>query len=145
MIALLDINVLIALAWPNHLHHKEARQWFSANEGAGWATCGVTQSGFIRVSANPQVIPEARTTAEALALLGQMTVRPSHSFWSDDTDFTESEYVDIHRVVGHRQVTDAHLLAIALAHGGRLATLDRRISALLPDDLDSTRALEVIV
>ena len=39
MTALLDVNVLIALAWPNHVHHVAARAWFEEHREEGWATC----------------------------------------------------------------------------------------------------------
>ena len=50
---LLDVNALVALAWDSHVHHAAARNWFAANAADGWATCPVTESGFVHVSANP--------------------------------------------------------------------------------------------
>ena len=82
MIPLLDVNVLVALAWPNHIFHKAAREWFSSVHQAGWATCPITQSGFVRVSSNPRVIPEARSPAEAIGLKNVAVIRMSvHGFW----------------------------------------------------------------
>jgi predicted nucleic acid-binding protein len=65
--ALLDINVLVALAWPNHVHHETALHWFEVNHTYGWATSPLTQSGFVRVSPisastvtpNPRAKPSA--------------------------------------------------------------------------------------
>jgi hypothetical protein len=37
-------------------------------------------------------------------------------------------------VVGYRQTTDAHLLTLATARGGRVATFDRGLADLVPDD-----------
>ena len=51
--ALLDINVLLALAWPDHQHHAAAHGWFAQESRLGWATCAFTQLGFIRLSSNP--------------------------------------------------------------------------------------------
>jgi predicted nucleic acid-binding protein len=69
MIALLDVNLLVALAWPNHVHHRQALAWFLDNQPLGWATCSVTQSGFIRVSSNQSALPDAKSPQEALLLL----------------------------------------------------------------------------
>jgi len=135
VIALLDVNVLIALAWPSHVHHQAAHAWFRARQADGWATCPVTQSGFVRVSSNPRVFQPARTPAEALALLVDITRLPGHCFWTDSTKLCRSTHLDSTRIVDYRQVTDAHLLAIALDHDGRLATFDRAIAGLAPPSL----------
>jgi toxin-antitoxin system PIN domain toxin len=133
MIGLLDVNVLIALAWPNHLHHATALEWFDENREFGWATCPLTQSGFVRVSSNQKVLPDARSPKEAFKLLSRLTALEHHVFWHDDTSLANSTLIAPHRLQGYRQVTDAHLLAIALRHGGRLVTMDRAIRGLAPD------------
>ncbi|HVV51893.1 MAG TPA: TA system VapC family ribonuclease toxin [Polyangia bacterium] len=140
--ALLDVNVLIAMAWPNHVHHEAVLTWLGGPGVVSFATCPVTQSGFIRVSSNGRAIPGARAPREAQALLRQITALPGHTFWSDDVDLTRDPRVAWDRVGGHAQVTDAHLLAVALRHGGRLATLDRGIADLVPV---GTRSDAVIV
>lgn len=130
MIALLDVNVLIALAWPSHVHHEAAHRWFRAQQADGWATSPVTQSGFVRISSNPKIFQPARTPMEALALLTDISELAGHHFWEDQIDLCHSQYVEPARIVGYRQVTDAHLLAIALKYGGLLATFDRAIPGL---------------
>jgi toxin-antitoxin system PIN domain toxin len=136
MVALLDVNVLIALACPNHIHHSLALRWFRDNQGQGWATCPVTQAGFIRVSSNHRVIEEAPSPQEAALLLRRITALEHHEFWADDIPLVESEFFATERIRGYRQVTDAHLLALARSRSGRLATLDRRIRNLLPNSAD---------
>jgi hypothetical protein len=56
LIGLLDINVLLALAWSHHVHHDAAHGWFARETAAGWATCLLTQTGFLRLSLNPQIV-----------------------------------------------------------------------------------------
>lgn len=131
---LLDVNVLVALAWPTHVHHGAARRWFAANQAAGWATTPATEFGFVRVSSNPAAVGEALTPGEALIVLEQIRARPGHHSWADDVSPTDGRYVDPLRLVGHRQVTDAHLLALARRHAGRLATLDRAVAELAGAD-----------
>jgi toxin-antitoxin system PIN domain toxin len=78
--ALLDTNVLLALAWPNHQHHAAAHAWFAQNASTGWATCALTQLGFVRLSSNPAYTRSSVTPSEAASLLHEMTVHPSHDF-----------------------------------------------------------------
>lgn len=144
MIALLDINLLVALAWPNHVHHRPALRWFGEFQNLGWATCPLTQSGFVRVSSNRRIIPEARTPREALLLLRRILALPHHTFWPDDTSLADSPYVAAAKLIGYRQVTDAHLLALALRHGGRLATLDRGLRQLVPNSFHAEEAVCVV-
>jgi len=130
MVSLLDVNLLVALAWPNHVHHRAALAWFRRHQAGGWATSPLTESAFVRVSSNKAIIPEARSPREAILLLRRITSLARHEFWQDDISFA-SFPGDI-PLVGHRQVTDAHLLMLAERRGGRLATLDGKIRALVP-------------
>jgi toxin-antitoxin system PIN domain toxin len=132
MTYLLDINLLVALAWPTHVHHGTALAWFRRNQASGWATCPLTQSGFVRVSSNSSVVSEARTPQEAIHLLRRIVALPHHIFWHDDLSLASSEFLDEVPLVGYRQVTDAHLLALAQRRGGILATLDGKIRGLVP-------------
>lgn len=132
MIALPDVNVLVALAWPNHLHHERARAWFEQGHRRGWATCPLTESGFVRVSSSRKVVPAARRPEEAIRLLRELTALPGHVFWADDTSIARSRWIAPERLLGHGQVTDAHLVALCLRRKGRLVTFDRGVSEVLP-------------
>lgn len=142
-VGLLDANVLIALAWPSHLHHQVAHTWFSRNAAKGWATCPMTQCAFIRISSNPKIIPDAVSPNEAMELLRQIVTQEHHRFWPDDVSATD-EGVPGKFLIGHRQVTDAYLLALALRHGGRLVTLDKGLLSLASSIRYDTSGLEVI-
>ncbi len=131
---LLDVNVLVALAWPNHVHHRAALAWFEEVGRAGFATCPVTQSGFVRVSSNRRAIPEARSPREAKEILRRITALPGHIFWPDDIDIASDEHIAWERLGSHAQVTDAHLLALTIHRGGRLATFDRGLINLASED-----------
>lgn len=128
---LLDVNVLIALAWPSHLNHQSAQRWFAGNRAAGFRTCPLTQLGFVRISCNPRFTPDAVAPGEALNLLDRMIALPEHAFWPDDLPLAKAIYAEL-PVFGHRQVTDAYLVALAESKGGVLATLDRGVLSL-PD------------
>lgn len=125
--ALLDVNALVALAWDSHVHHAPMRAWFGANRGAGWATCAVTESGFVRVSSNPKVLPTFIAVEAAQGVLSTLRAVEGHRFLSNDVSLCDA---DVPRIAGHRQVTDAQLLTVARRHGVRLVTFDSGIVAL---------------
>jgi uncharacterized protein len=127
MRALLDVNVLIALLDAGHMHHGLAMNWLGAEVQHGWASCPITQNGCIRIMSQP-AYPAALLTAEVAGRLGEAASSPDHAFWADDIDLLQTRAIDWQRVLGHRQVTDAYLLALAVHHGGRLVTFDKRIA-----------------
>lgn len=129
-VALLDVNVLIALTWPNHVHHSPARRWFEASSSAGWATTPVTELGFVRVSSNKKVIPDAATPGAALGVLRALCSLSGHEFWPDDARLVDPPFA-IDRVGSYQQVTDVHLAALAARRKGKLVTFDRGISKAL--------------
>ncbi len=124
MTLLLDVNVLIAFAWPTHAHHARARAWFTGMRGGAWATCPPTELGFVRLSANPAVVDPPLAPMQAAATMTALRAMRGHDFWADDTT---AAGIDWTAVTTYRHVPDAHLVAIATRHGGRVATLDRRL------------------
>ncbi len=142
-VALLDVNVLLALAWPSHLHHEIAHRWFTTHHTAGWATCPMTQCAFVRISMNPRYSGLGEVSVRAAALLESVVELPFHEFWADDLPFSADE-VPKAGITGHRQITDAYLLGLAAHHGGKLVTLDRGISAFAPPGSAWVDSLEVI-
>lgn len=130
MIDLLDVNLLVSLAWPNHVHHRQALTWFRRRGGQPWATTPFTEAGFVRLSCNASAVPAAVTPTQAIALLDRMRETSGHRFLVDDVPLVVGPHLPAERVVTYRQVSDAHLLALARRHGARLATLDRGVAAL---------------
>jgi toxin-antitoxin system PIN domain toxin len=126
---LLDTNVLIALAWPNHVHHAETVTWFKAKAIHGFRTCPITQTGFVRISSNPSFTRNVPLAGEAIDILRRFTALPGHRFWADDIPATDA-VADVPLIATHRQVTDAYLLSLAIRHDGVLATWDRGIPGL---------------
>ncbi len=136
--ALLDVNALVALAWDSHVHHVAIRAWFAANAGAGWATCPVTESGFVRVSSNPHVLTHTIDVGSARGVLELMRGAGRHRFLSDDVSIVDRDFP---LIVGHRQITDAHLLTLARRHSVRLVTFDGAIATLGGGDVEVLGAL----
>ena len=125
--ALLDVNALVALAWDSHVHHAAMRAWFQDNASAGWVTCPITESGFVRVSSNPIVLPSAIGVEAARGVLSALHAHPRHRFLADDVSLSDR---DVPSIAGYRQVTDAHLLTLARRRGVRLVTFDASIRAM---------------
>lgn len=124
---LLDVNVLIALFDPVHVHHEVAHDWLSDHSSRPWATCPLTENGFLRTTT-------AATGGKVRASIGDVVRRfggfrryGRHEFWPDDLSLTDVEHLHADEVVGHQQLTDLYLLALAVRHKGTLVTFDRRI------------------
>ncbi|SON63607.1 Ribonuclease VapC39 [Mycobacterium simulans] len=128
MTALLDVNVLIALGWRNHVHHTAARKWFTRSSSRGWATTPITEIGFVRISSNRRLMKVSTTPATAIAQLAALRRLPGHAFWPDDVPLVVGEGSDRAAVSTHRLVTDRHLIALAARYDGRLVTFDATLA-----------------
>jgi toxin-antitoxin system PIN domain toxin len=131
---LLDANVLIALAWPDHEAHDRVGRWFVRHSRSGWATCPFTQSAFVRILSNPAFSRNALSPQAALDLLEANLELPGHHFWPASISLPEAAKSLERQLTGHRQVTDAYLLGLAVHRSGKLATLDTTIAGLGPKD-----------
>jgi uncharacterized protein len=127
--ALLDLNVLVSLFWPTHEHHAVAHDWFHRRRAHGWATCPLTQLGFVRLVSNPAFSRDALSVHDACSLLLKNLEHSNHLFWNADRDIAILTPMAA-SLRGHQQVTDAYLLALAHHHGGRVATFDRGLAEL---------------
>jgi uncharacterized protein len=143
-IYLLDINLLVALLWTNHEQHGAARTWFQGQRRSEWATCPFTQAGFVRISSNPRVFPEAPSPLKAMELLEANLRNPRHRFWKDDIPFAEALAPLAGLFTGHQQATDAYLLGLAIHKGGILATFDAGVAALLGQESRYSRSLQIL-
>lgn len=128
MIFLLDVNVLIALIDPAHAAHDGAHRWFDAEGNTAWATCPMTENGVIRIVSHSRYPNTPGSAATVAAIVRQLRELPGHVFWPDDISLLSADHVDAGQVLTSTQVTDTYLLALAAAHGGKLATFDRRLS-----------------
>ncbi|MDR1387009.1 MAG: hypothetical protein LBJ44_05370 [Propionibacteriaceae bacterium] len=124
--ALLDVNVLLALGDQDHVQHALVTKWFVENADQGWATCPVTENGFVRIISQPGYANHT-TTVDALERLASAVGDPAHEFWPCDLSLTAADQVERSRLLGPSQVTDAYLLALAVSRGGRFVTLDQRV------------------
>ena len=132
---LLDADVLIALAWPRHEAHVQAGRWFARHSRSGWATCPFTEAAFVRILSNPAFAPEALTPTNGMLALQRNLDLAGHQFWPDDVPLLNAVRSIKTHLVGHRQVTDAYLLGLAIHQRGKLATVDARLASWAPEDV----------
>jgi toxin-antitoxin system PIN domain toxin len=128
VIHLLDVGVLIALIDTRHVDHATAHHWFDRHSAAGWATCPLTQNGVIRIVGHPSYPNSPGAPSVVASTLRAVLAWPGHEFWPDDISLLTDAVVDVNRLFKSKQITDTYLLALAVKHGGRLATLDRRLA-----------------
>jgi uncharacterized protein len=128
---LLDLNCLVALAWPTHQFHGAAVRRLERVRGQ-WATCALTQLGFIRLSSNPTVVGVRKNPAEATALLCALVDDPQHLYLESlPSPAREPAARAFQGILGTQQVNDAYLTALAERYGATLLTFDIRIRAMV--------------
>lgn len=118
MTYLLDANVLIALTIEEHDHHERATSWMVSVDR--FAVCPIVEGALVRF-----LLRLGESGATAADLLRRVNQLPGCDFWGDAISYAD---IELHRIVGHRQVTDAYLVGLAHSHGAQLATLDRALS-----------------
>lgn len=124
---LLDINVLIALIDPTHIHHDRAHAWFQLKGQKAWATCPLTENGVLRIVGHPRYPNSPGSPAAVAELLAAFWKLPGHAFWPDDVSLLDQGNVDTTRLLDSAHITDSYLLALARVHNGQLATFDQRL------------------
>jgi len=127
---LLDINALIALCDPNHVDHQRVAVWFGEIGGKAWASCPITENGFVRILSNPNYPGLSGSVSLATKLLQELGRQKGHEFWADDYSIVDGT-IDFTRSAGHKQITDLYLLGLAVRREGRFASVDRHIPAEL--------------
>jgi uncharacterized protein len=142
---LLDVNVLLGWLWPTHEAHKAASIWMDNHRQEPWATCPITEMGFLRIVTNRSYSPHAPAWAEAVRMLGKHTEGSKvHRFWQDTLSLAEVDRQFGSQIKGPNQITDAYLLALALHNNGRLVTFDYRIKTLAAQGSRERAALEIL-
>jgi toxin-antitoxin system PIN domain toxin len=126
MRSLLDVNVLIAMIDPLHVHHRQAHAWWTENEAGGWATCPLTENGFVRILSQASY-PRSVPVGDAMRRLRNAAAQSNHAFWGDDISLLDAQRFNGSQILGAKQLTDIYLLGVAVKNGGRFATFDRAV------------------
>lgn len=127
VVALLDVSVLLALFDPSHVHHEIAHDWFEDQKPHGWASCPITENGFIRLATSPAFTNPPLRAADIVPKLNALRKSGHHHFWPDAPSLADDRIFNPAYIRGHQQLTDVYLLGVARAAGGALATFDRTI------------------
>ena len=138
---LLDVNMLLALSDPMHVHHDTAHRWFSKTGKEAWSTCPLTENGFVRIASHPKYPNRPGNSNHVLSLLRQFCTAQGHEFWAEDISLRNLLQQDI--ALTYNQITDLYLLGLAVHKGGKLATLDQHIPLLAVQG--GAAALEIIL
>jgi uncharacterized protein len=124
---LLDVNVLLALFDPMHVHHNIVRRWYVSGPHI-IATCPLSELGFVRICSNPRYPNALDSPEDGLSLLRALHSDPRHVFWPDDVSLADNAF-SVHPFRTHRDTTDRYLLHLAATRGGQLLTLDAGIKS----------------
>jgi toxin-antitoxin system PIN domain toxin len=116
----------MALLQPDHMHHQPAHDWWGRESEGGWASCPLSENGFVRILSQPGY-PRRMPISMAVDALNDQKARTDHTFWPDDISIADPTIFDHRRLLGPNQVADAYLLAVAVENGGRLVTFDQSI------------------
>jgi uncharacterized protein len=124
---LLDLNVLIALTDSEHIHRQRAERWFLSSGKDNWGVCPLTEAGFIRVTTNPAMQAAAITVGRAISILQALREHSGYRYWpiTDKESWVALTAPFSTRISGHKQITDAYLLGLAIKNDGVLVTFDR--------------------
>lgn len=128
MRALLDVNFLIALFDPDHIHNRRANEWWDKNRSLGWASCPITENGTIRILSHPNYSRTIQFSVSQISeVLRDFISSTDHRFWADDVSICDDSAFDTSRIHGPKQVTDSYLLGLAVSNNGRLVTFDESV------------------
>jgi toxin-antitoxin system PIN domain toxin len=122
---LFDVNLLLALSDPMHIHHEAAHRWYSDTGHSSWATCPITENGFLRIASHPNYPNRPGDVPAVHAILQKLCEAPGHQFWGEDISILD--ILEVGAIITHSQVTDVYLAGLAVHREGTLATLDRHI------------------
>lgn len=125
---LLDVNVVIALLDPSHVHHDRAHRWFARTGKRDWLSCPTTQNCAVRIVSNARY-SNTQPPAVVIDSIRSLTAVGRHRFLPDKISLLDSDLIDADALLSSAQVPDTYLLALAVDAGARLATFDTRIVA----------------
>lgn len=133
---LLDVNVIIAILDPEHIHHSKAQRWFEQEGHIHWLTCPTTENGVVRIVSGSRYPGVSTTPMQVLERLESLRVLGHHEFVPDALSLLDRSVFQHGSLLSSRQVTDSYLLGIAAHHSAALATLDTRMvtSAVINGD-----------
>ena len=126
---LLDVNAMLALLDPMHVHHEAAHRWYAQHAPMRLLTCSHTENGVIRVASQPQYPNSLGTSGRVREMLQHFTRQVLAEPCRQEISLLADEVLLRPELLTPSRVADLYLLALAAANGGRLASFDHRIPA----------------
>ena len=120
-----DVNVWLALADANHVHHAVAQRYWQTQAGAVVAFCRVSMLGFLRLSTHPRVLTRPLTASEAWGIYRRYRDEAEVGFVGEDPSIEgELQELVCRADFSQRLWTDAYLAAFSMSAGCRLVSFD---------------------
>jgi uncharacterized protein len=124
---LLDVNVIIALIDPSHVHHDRAHDWFDHVGKHDWLSCPTTENGAIRIVGHPKYSNAQPSPAVVVDSLRSLIAVGNHRFIPDRISLLDPAAVNADALLSSGQVTDTYLLALATEARATLVTFDSKL------------------
>jgi len=126
---LLDVNALLALLDPMHVHHDAAHRWYGQCSPLRIVTCSHVLNGVIRVASQPKYPNCLGTAGRVREILKEFVRKVASEACDRDVSLLDDEVLFRPDALTPARVSDLYLLALAVANGARFATFDTRIPA----------------
>ncbi len=126
---LLDVNALLALLDPTHIHHEAAHRWYESRSPLRMMTCSHVINGVIRVASQPKYPNCLGTSARVRDVLCELVRNVNAEPCAQDVSLLVDGILLQPTALTPSRVSDLYLLALAAANGARFATFDTRIPA----------------
>jgi hypothetical protein len=124
-----DVNTLLALLDPMHVHHEAAHLWYATQSPLRIMLCSHVENGVIRVASQPKYPNCLGTAARVREALGNFARQVKAESCDKEVSLLDDGVLLKPELLTPSRVTDLYLLALASANGIRLATFDQRIPA----------------
>ena len=124
-----DVNALLALLDPMHLHHEAAHAWYARQGPVRLVLCSHVVNGVIRVASQPRYPNPLGTCAQVRQTLKRFVEKAGPAFCQNDVSLLEDAVLKRADELTPSRVGDLYLLALAVANGVKFATFDTRIPA----------------
>lgn len=124
-----DVNTLLALLDPLHLHHEAAHRWYAELSPLRLVLCPHVINGVLRVASQPRYLNPLGTCAQVRKILQRFVKQVNPAFCRHDTSLLDDHILLHPGELTPSRVADLYLLALAVANGAKFATFDTRIPA----------------
>ncbi len=115
-----------------HEFYSIATKWFEARGSSEFLLCPLTETSFLRLSTDPKV--GNQQLRDAIFLLREFSALPGFGYRPIPDSWLNLTASFVWRLHGHKQVTDAYLLGLAVRENAVLVTLDTRIQSWAAPD-----------